>query len=97
MVHRRPAEDGRRIRLREFDMPHRRLLIASAAALFATALTSVASAGNDVKCRGINSCKGTSACKTAASSCKGQNSCKGLGWSKVATRDECTSRGGTVF
>ncbi len=84
--------------IREFDMPQRRFLVASAAALFtAAALSSVASAGNGVKCGGINSCKGTSACKTAASSCKGQNSCKGMGWSKVATRDECTSRGGTVL
>jgi hypothetical protein len=83
--------------IREFDMPHRRVLVASAAALFAAAVTSVASADNGVKCGGINSCKGTSACKTAASSCKGQNSCKGLGWSEVATRDECTSRGGKVL
>lgn len=78
-------------------MPYRRLLVASAAALFAAALAPVASAGDGVKCGGINSCKGTSACKTATSSCKGQNSCKGLGWSEVATRSECISRGGKVL
>lgn len=35
-----------------------------------------ASSGSAVSCVGINSCKGTSDCKTAASSCKGQNACK---------------------
>ena len=49
-----------------------------------------------VKCSGINSCKGTSACKTATNACKGQNSCKGQGWIK-ASKDECTSKGGTVL
>jgi hypothetical protein len=85
------------VRHREFHMPHRRLLVASAAALFAVAVAPDASAGGGVKCRGVNSCKGTSACKTATSSCKGQNSCKGMGWSEVATRDDCVSRGGKVF
>jgi hypothetical protein len=28
----------------------------------------------------VNSCKGTSECKSAKNSCKGQNSCKGTGW-----------------
>jgi hypothetical protein len=80
-------------------MTKRRFFIASAAALFAagTLPIAVAAESSAVKCSGINSCKGTSACKTATSSCKGQNSCKGMGWTKVATRDECTSRGGTVF
>lgn len=49
----------------------------------------------DVKCSGINSCKGTSACATASSSCKGQNSCKGKGWIK-ASKSECSAKGGKV-
>jgi len=66
--------------------------------LFATAaVVADASAATRVKCGGVNSCKGTSACKTALSSCKGQNSCKGLGWSEVSTESECTSKGGKVL
>ncbi len=49
----------------------------------------------DVKCSGINSCKGSSACATATSSCKGQNSCKGKGWVK-ASKADCLAKGGTV-
>ena len=41
----------------------------------AGAATKSASA-ESVHCAGVNSCKGTSDCKTAASSCKGHNSCK---------------------
>jgi hypothetical protein len=80
-------------------MTKRRLLAASAAILFAVGSTaSVASAGaNKVKCGGGNSCKGTSACKTAQNSCKGHNSCKGMGWSETATETECTSKGGKVL
>jgi hypothetical protein len=75
-------------------MPHRRLLVASAAALFAAALASVASADDGVKCGGINSCKGTSACKTANSACKGQNACTGQGWTSTTDVVSCTTRGG---
>lgn len=49
----------------------------------------------EVKCSGINSCKGTSACKTATSACAGQNSCKGHGWIK-ATKADCDAKGGKV-
>ena len=58
---------------------------------------SVASAQTTVKCFGANSCKGTSACKTATSSCKGKNSCKGLGWIIVSSAKECTDKGGKVL
>jgi hypothetical protein len=59
------------------------------------------SAGNakkvaDVKCSGINSCKGKSACATATSSCKGHNSCKGQGWLKEASASACVAKGGVV-
>jgi hypothetical protein len=82
-------------------MTKRALLIASAAAMFgAGALASPAMAGEKqpiVKCGGVNSCKGTGACKTALNSCKGQNTCKGLGWREASTSDECTIRGGKVL
>ncbi|MEZ5870685.1 MAG: hypothetical protein R3D32_02345 [Nitratireductor sp.] len=48
-----------------------------------------------VHCIGINSCKGQSDCKTAASSCKGLNSCAGKGFLET-TKAECTEKGGTV-
>ena len=35
-----------------------------------------ASSGSSVACVGVNSCKGTSDCKTAGHECKGHNSCK---------------------
>lgn len=74
-----------------------KLLAACAAALFAlgSGVPSDAAEGK-VRCGGINSCKGTSACKTALSSCKGQNSCKGLGWTETATASDCVAKGGNV-
>ena len=50
----------------------------------------------DVKCSGINSCKGTSACATASSACKGQNSCKGKGWVKTS-KANCAAKGGKII
>ena len=49
-----------------------------------------------VHCAGINSCKGTGACKTAENACKGQNVCKGHGF-LVVPADECSAKGGTVI
>ena len=49
----------------------------------------------EIKCSGINSCKGTGACATATHACAGQNSCKGQGWVK-ASKADCDSKGGTV-
>jgi len=74
-------------------------LASAAAALFAMgAPLTVAQAANDmsVHCSGINSCKGTSDCKTAKNECKGMNSCKGQGWNSKASAKECTAAGGTV-
>jgi hypothetical protein len=73
-------------------------LAAAAAALFAlgTAPMAVQAADAGVKCAGVNSCKGTSECKTAKSECKGHNSCKGQGWVTKKTAEECTKAGGTV-
>ena len=50
----------------------------------------------NVKCSGINSCKGTSACATANNACKGMNSCKGAGWIEVS-KEECESKGGKIL
>ena len=77
----------------------RKTLVATAAAIFAAGTLATAAYGQaaSVKCSGVNSCKGTSACKTASSSCKGQNSCKGLGWTEAANAAECTSKGGKVL
>lgn len=76
-------------------------LATTAAALFATLGTpaqAASHAGGDmmVKCSGVNSCKGTSECKTAKSECKGHNSCKGQGWVSKKSADECTKAGGSV-
>jgi hypothetical protein len=74
-------------------------IAAAAAALFATAgFSTTVQAAEDgmVKCSGINSCKGTSDCKTAKSECKGHNSCKGQGWNSKKSADECTKAGGKV-
>jgi hypothetical protein len=50
-----------------------------------------------VHCSGINSCKGTSACKTANNSCKGMNSCKGQGWLPEKSAKACEAKGGKVI
>ena len=65
-------------------------LAAAAAVMFSTAFVGTAVAGDEakVKCEGVNSCKGQSACKTAKNSCKGQNSCKGAGFLEM-TKAEC--------
>lgn len=49
-----------------------------------------------VRCYGLNSCKGTSACRTSANSCRGQNSCKGTGVLMVPSQQECITRGGSL-
>jgi hypothetical protein len=78
------------------------LVAASAAALFLSGSVIAADKMSDAKqeasvhCAGINSCKGTSECKTATNSCKGQNACKGSGWVTAASAKECTDKGGTV-
>ena len=52
----------------------------------------------DVKCAGVNSCKGHGACAAADGShaCAGKNECKGKGWVKAKSAEECTKKGGTV-
>ena len=70
-------------------MKARSLVLASAAAaLFVTggagsAIADHHEAGEEVKCEGVNGCKGQSACATAENECAGQNSCKGKGFLKL--------------
>ena len=76
------------------------ILIASAVAtLFLTGAV-VARAeekmGSDqVRCAGINACKGQGSCASAHNSCAGKNACKGQGISKTSAAD-CKAKGGTV-
>ena len=48
----------------------------------------------NIKCAGINSCKGQTACKSASNECKGKNSCKGKGFLSVS-KEECVTKKGT--
>lgn len=48
-----------------------------------------------VHCYGVNTCKGTSDCKTAKNECKGHNDCKGIGF-KELTAKQCTAAGGSL-
>jgi len=75
---------------------------ASAAALLALAALQATPALADhhmeakkVHCYGVNSCKGSSDCKTAHNECKGMNSCKGHGF-KEMTAEACTAAGGST-
>ncbi|USI73496.1 BufA2 family periplasmic bufferin-type metallophore [Sphingomonas morindae] len=73
---------------------------AAAAALIAlsgAAISSPAVAGSakQVHCYGVNSCKGTSDCKSGNHDCKGQNDCKGQGF-KAETAKQCKADGGSL-
>ena len=76
------------------------LLASSAAALFGAANIAAAAEGTatsaEVKCMGINACKGTSECATASNACQGHNSCKGQGWVH-ASKEDCDAKGGKVI
>jgi hypothetical protein len=56
---------------------------------------SFAAGAKTVHCYGVNSCKGTSDCKTAHNDCKGMNTCKGQGF-KEMTAKKCTAAGGSL-
>ena len=78
------------------------LTVAAAAAMFAIAGLSTgaqaapkAAKAENVHCYGVNSCKGTSSCKTAANECKGQNACKGQGFIETSAK-ACTDQGGSL-
>lgn len=74
------------------------MLATAAASLFASGMTMAAegaTAEAKVHCGGVNSCKGSSDCKTAHNSCKGMNSCKGQGFLALP-KAECDAKGGKV-
>jgi uncharacterized membrane protein len=76
------------------------LLIASAAAslFLAGAVTARAeqkAGADEVRCLGVNACKGQGSCASAHNECKGKNGCKGQGVVKLSAAD-CKSKGGTV-
>lgn len=49
----------------------------------------------NVKCYGVNVCKGHNDCKTATNACKGTAKCKGSGFVKMSA-SACTNIGGTT-
>jgi hypothetical protein len=80
-------------------------LVVAAAALFVagcgksgeSAEPLTASAATDVKCLGINACKGQAQCGIPGGhGCAGQNECKSKGWLKVS-QGECEAQGGHVL
>jgi hypothetical protein len=64
-------------------------MAAAAAMLLTSGLVGVTVAADSatVKCTGVNSCKGTSECKSSKNSCKGMNSCKGQGFVSMSKAD----------
>ena len=76
------------------------LIATAVAGLFAANATIAADTGKseakEVKCAGINSCKGKGECGGAGHDCGGKNGCKGQGWQKAASAKECTDKGGKV-
>lgn len=77
------------------------LSFAAAAAVLALSTLATPSIAKDTKgenlvhCYGVNSCKGSSDCKTSMNECKGQNSCKGHGFKELTT-EACTKQGGSL-
>ncbi len=67
------------------------IIASAAAALFIAGGAGMASAEESddakIKCDGVNSCKGQSACKTDSSSCAGHNECKGKGFVMLSEAD----------
>jgi hypothetical protein len=52
--------------------------------------------GQSVKCRCVNTCKGTSECAASGHDCTGKNSCAGEGWVTVKEAD-CVPKGGVLL
>jgi uncharacterized membrane protein len=73
---------------------------AAAAALIALSGASLstpafAKGAAQVHCYGVNSCKGTSDCKSGNHDCKGLNDCKGQGF-KLESSKQCKADGGSL-
>jgi hypothetical protein len=52
-------------------------------------------AGGDVKCEGVNECKGKGGCASASHDCSGKNGCKGQSFMKMTEKD-CKAKGGKI-
>ena len=52
-------------------------------------------AAANIKCTGVNECKGKGACAGAGNACAGKNECKGKGVSAM-TEADCKAKGGSV-
>ena len=76
------------------------LIAAAAATLLASgavrARAEEKAGGDNVKCVGINECKGHGACAGAGNSCAGKNDCKGKGMLEVP-KAECQKKGGKII
>ena len=76
------------------------MLMAAVAGLLTVGAVGIASTAraaesDNVKCYGVNSCKGTGGCAGAGHGCAGKNACKGQGFVET-TKDDCAKRGGKV-
>jgi uncharacterized membrane protein len=69
--------------------------IAGSMFAFAPVLAGSTSGEAEVKCYGVNKCKGHNDCKTATNACKGHASCKGQGFIKMS-QQACEEIGGSV-
>lgn len=54
----------------------------------------IAKGGAKVHCYGVNTCKGTSDCKSGNHDCKGMNDCKGQGFKEMTVK-ACKAAGGS--
>jgi hypothetical protein len=69
---------------------------AAVVAITAAAPTAaLAKGGAEVHCYGVNTCKGTSDCKSGNHDCKGMNDCKGQGF-KALSSGACKKAGGSL-
>jgi hypothetical protein len=71
--------------------------VATLVATSAVAVQAQSPAGGEVKCAGLNECKGKGGCKSTMNECKGKNDCKGKGFVMTKSAAECTQKGGKVL
>ena len=68
---------------------------AAAALVAATALPVAAGSNYNVKCYGLNACKGHGSCKSMSNACKGHNACKGQGV-MMMSKSACLAKHGST-
>ena len=71
------------------------MIAMTGAASISTAAYAKAGKAEVVHCYGVNTCKGTSDCKSYGHDCKGQNECKGQGF-KAEAKKACLAEGGKL-